>query len=71
MAEFGLVIRGEMAGTVANEGMRVRGWPMTTVSQGEIIGSEGELHAPESHDQFLRCDPPQSPPARKGRRRDP
>jgi dihydropyrimidinase len=53
------------------EGMRVRGWPVTTVSRGEILWSDGQFHAPESHGQFLRCDPPQSIPARQARRRDP
>jgi dihydropyrimidinase len=48
------------------EGMRVRGWPVTTVSRGEIIWSDGKFHAPESHGQFLRCGPPQSIPARQG-----
>ena len=48
------------------EGMRVRGWPVTTVSRGEILWSDGQFHAPESHGQFLRCDPPQSIPARQG-----
>ena len=38
------------------EGMRVRGWPVTTVSRGEILWSDGQFHAPESHGQFLRCD---------------
>lgn len=71
MAEFDLVIRAKMATTVADEGMRVCGWPVTSVSLGEINLSDGQLYAHESHDQFLRCDPPQSLPARKGQRRDP
>ena len=41
MAEFGLVIRGEMAASVAGGDIRVRDWPVTTVSRGEIISSNG------------------------------
>ena len=48
------------------EGMRVRGWPVTTVSRGEVLWSDGQFDAPESHGQFLRCDPPQTIPARQG-----
>jgi dihydropyrimidinase len=45
------------------EGMRVRGWPVTTVSRGEIVWSDGEFNASAGRGQFLRCDPPQSVPA--------
>ena len=53
------------------EGMRVRGWPVTTVSRGEILWSDGQFHAPESHGQFLRCDPPNQSQPDRARRRDP
>jgi dihydropyrimidinase len=48
------------------QGMRVLGRPVTTVSRGEILWSDGQFHAPESHGRFLRCDPPQSIPAPQG-----
>ena len=28
------------------EGMRVRGWPVTTISRGEVVWSDGEFRAP-------------------------
>ena len=49
------------------EGMRVRGWPVTTVSRGEIVWSDGNSTRPERASSSLR-----SPivPTRR-RRRDP
>ena len=35
------------------EGMRVRGWPVTTISRGEVVWSDGSFDAPEGHGQFL------------------
>ena len=40
------------------EGMRVRGWPVTTISRGEVVWSDGEFRADAGRGQFLRCDPP-------------
>jgi dihydropyrimidinase len=45
------------------EGRRVRGWPETTISRGEIVWSNGELSAPVGRGRFLRCDAPQTVPA--------
>ncbi len=37
-----------------------------TVSRGKILWSDGQFQAPGNHGQFLRCDPRQSIPARRG-----
>ena len=47
------------------EGMRVRGWPVTTISRGEIVWAEGAFAATSGRGEFLRCDYPQSVPAPK------
>ena len=44
------------------EGMKVRGWPVTVISRGEIVCDDGELTAAPGRGSFLACDP--SPMAR-------
>lgn len=45
------------------EGVRVRGWPVTTISRGEIAWADGAFAATSGRGEFLRCDYPQSVPA--------
>ena len=45
------------------EGVRVRGWPATTISRGEIVWADGAFAATSGRGEFLRCDYPQSVPA--------
>lgn len=40
------------------EGMKVRGWPETVVSRGEIVVDGGEMVAEKGRGEFLRCDLP-------------
>ena len=40
------------------EGMKVRGWPETVVSRGEIVVDGGEMVADKGRGEFLRCDLP-------------
>ena len=47
------------------EGVRVRGWPVTTISRGEIVWADGAFAAVPGRGHFLRCDYPQSVPAPK------
>lgn len=42
------------------QGMRVRGWPVTTISRGEIVVTDGELVVQPGRGAFLRCDSPPS-----------
>jgi dihydropyrimidinase len=44
------------------EGKRVRGWPVTTISRGEVVWSDGEFRAQAGRGQFLHCG---NPPAAK------
>ena len=37
------------------EGRQVTGWPITTISRGEVIWHDGEFTAPAGRGQFLRC----------------
>ena len=37
------------------EGRKVTGWPITTISRGEIIWHDGEVTAPAGRGRFLRC----------------
>lgn len=53
-----------------HEGMRVRGWPVTTISRGEIIWSDGKFDA-SGRGRFLACDHPQCVPARSHQERAP
>ncbi|HET6619014.1 MAG TPA: dihydropyrimidinase [Dongiaceae bacterium] len=43
------------------EGMRLRGWPMMTLSRGEIVWNGGEPLGAPGRGRFLRCDLPESP----------
>jgi dihydropyrimidinase len=45
------------------EGMRVRGWPMTTIARGEVVWSGGKFEGRLGRGQFLPCGHPQSVPA--------
>jgi len=38
------------------EGMKVKGWPVTTISRGEVIWDDGEVQAQSGRGQFLPCD---------------
>jgi dihydropyrimidinase len=43
------------------EGVRVRGWPIVTVSRGEIIYADGEVRSVAGRGRFLPCARPFSP----------
>ena len=43
------------------EGMRLRGWPLTTLSRGDIVWNGRESQAKPGRGQFLRCDLPEAP----------
>jgi len=43
------------------EGMQVRGWPVTTISRGEIIYADGEVSSSAGRGRFLRCERPFAP----------
>jgi dihydropyrimidinase len=38
------------------EGMRLRGWPVVTLSRGEIVCSDGEVTTERGRGRFLPCD---------------
>jgi len=40
------------------EGMKLTGWPVTTLSRGEIVCDHGRLVAETGRGRFLRCDTP-------------
>ncbi|MGQ0662394.1 MAG: dihydropyrimidinase [Pseudomonadota bacterium] len=40
------------------EGMTVTGWPVTTLSRGEVVWQDGEVKGTPGHGRFLSCDPP-------------
>jgi dihydropyrimidinase len=40
------------------EGMTVKGWPVTTISRGEVVVANGRLMAEAGRGRFLRCDRP-------------
>ena len=40
------------------DGMRVRGWPVTTIARGEVIVSDGELRAEPGRGRFVRREHP-------------
>jgi dihydropyrimidinase len=43
------------------EGMQVRGWPVTTISRGEIVYADGRPHTTAGRGRFLRCERPFAP----------
>jgi dihydropyrimidinase len=43
------------------EGMQVRGWPITTISRGEVIYADGQVTSNAGRGRFLRCDRPFAP----------
>ena len=43
------------------EGMRLKGWPVMTLSRGEIVWDGKEPVATPGRGQFLRCDLPETP----------
>ena len=51
------------------EGMRVRGWPVTTVSRGEVVWADGEFPRPPGAASSFAAIPPSPFPRR--RRPDP
>ena len=40
------------------EGMEIRGWPITTISRGEIVWSEGTVMSNAGRGRFIVCDRP-------------
>jgi dihydropyrimidinase len=38
--------------------MRVRGWPVTTISRGEVVWSDDGFRGQAGRGRFLRCDHP-------------
>jgi dihydropyrimidinase len=40
------------------EGMRVRGWPVTTLSRGEVVWDAGVARGAAGRGRFLKCDLP-------------
>ena len=40
------------------EGIRVRGWPETVLSRGEVIVRDGEFCGAEGRGKFLKCEKP-------------
>lgn len=43
------------------EGMKLRGWPVATLSRGEMVWDGHDLVANPGRGQFLRCDLPEAP----------
>ncbi|WP_354686848.1 dihydropyrimidinase [Cupriavidus necator] len=41
------------------EGLRVTGWPVTTLVRGKVVAHEGEVRAEAGHGQFLPCALPE------------
>ncbi|WP_454736606.1 dihydropyrimidinase [Cupriavidus necator] len=41
------------------EGLRVTGWPVTTLVRGKVVAHEGEVRAETGHGQFLPCALPE------------
>ena len=55
------------------EGMKVRGWPTTVISRGDVIVDDGTLFADRGRGEFLRCELPSAakPLERPAREFDP
>ena len=43
------------------EGMEVRGWPVMTISRGEVVYADGEVLSTAGRGRFLRCERPFAP----------
>jgi dihydropyrimidinase len=43
------------------EGMKLRGWPVMTLSRGEVVWNDGEVMGDPGRGQFLPCDLPETP----------
>ena len=43
------------------EGMQVRGWPVMTISRGEVLYDDGRVSSTAGRGRFLRCDRPFAP----------
>jgi dihydropyrimidinase len=41
--------------------MQVRGWPIMTISRGEIVYADGEVTSTAGRGRFLRCARPFAP----------
>jgi dihydropyrimidinase len=48
------------------EGMRIKGWPLVTLSRGEAVYADGKPQGERGRGQFLKCDLPA--PGRLGTR---
>jgi dihydropyrimidinase len=40
------------------EGTKVKGWPVTTLSRGEVVAHEGEVKAAPGRGRFVKCARP-------------
>jgi dihydropyrimidinase len=60
-----VIIRNEMLHHAVDhtpyEGMPVRGWPVMTISRGEILYADGEVRSTAGRGRFLRCERPFAP----------
>jgi dihydropyrimidinase len=45
----------------AFEGMKVNGYPVMTISRGEVVWRDGEVLGKPGRGEFLPCDPPNFP----------
>jgi dihydropyrimidinase len=43
------------------EGTQVRGWPVMTISRGEVLYIDGQVTSTAGRGRFLRCDRPFAP----------
>ena len=63
-------VTAEMLGSVSDfsiyEGRRMRGWPVLTVSRGEVVMRDGEIVGREGHGRFLRRRVADRPPEPRG-----
>jgi dihydropyrimidinase len=48
------------------EGLQVTGWPVTTLSRGEVVWDGGAVLAEPGRGRFLPCDPPEPAKPRAG-----
>ena len=60
-----LTIRNEMLHHAVDhtpyEGMEVHGWPVMTISRGEVLYADGEVTSTAGRGRFLRCERPFAP----------